>query len=921
MSELKVGDRVIYSNHPEYGFGIVKMIEEDVLGDTRCQVSFDHLDHYTTVRPEDVKRTKSPQEAFRAGELGTLLVLNRRLAAGAVIGETNLTGAFLRVAVQPLPHQSFLLDKVLSRNRFGHLLADDVGLGKTIEAGLLISSLLEPVGEQKVLIVCPAGLALQWQEEMEEHFSLYFSVLGKNADFNGKTVGGWRGRRLVIAPIDQIKRKEYADILRQVGPFHLVVCDEAHRLGARREFLSNDLRTTANYRLFKELVDAKIIEFVPGGDGVPRSPRLLLLTATPHQGDDLRFGFLLRLIRPDLFTRADETIVPEFTVDNLLEAVTRTPKSRAVDWEGKGLFKGHVTHTLDVDWTESEETACELLTHYIHLSLAAAHAGSPGIALVIELVMHTFHKIAASSWPALAAALKARRDAINDGSVNPDVLADEEEEDVDRWEADLRRPPFFSNEKEMLDRLLEYLESLQIDTKWDLCAELLRKLEDQKPGVKVLLFTQYRTTQLYLRKKVQELFSDEVEIINGDVGLQDRREARRRFEDSSRFMISTEAGGEGINLQRACHVMINYDLPWNPMRLQQRIGRLDRYLQKEVVQVFNLRVMNSWDCRISSRILERLAVIQKTMGLVTLDAEDYREMILGAVADQIDETKLFVDAQADSRAETSDAQIDQWIQNALGSVKRWEKVFNRDLGMPEGATLVKPRLTSDDFRRAFAAVLEQHALRLMETRTQENKFVDGVFHFPLPMAFKDPILRPSPEVYLTFDREKFSEVRGQVLGKARGQEIKPILAGFGEPVTDWLFESSFAAVDGESAFIVRVNRDWVKGDGWLCVAALRWKGRSRRLKTPDSLAVCFQDLSGACELLNPPEIMQLIRCGEVGISAVVEDGAAIPSLEDCKALVQGDLRRLLENRDPGARSVASWSWLAVARIVLDGPNT
>src|SRR5206468_10448312 len=109
------------------------------------------------------------------------------------------------------------------------------------------------------------------------------------------------------------------------------------------------------------------------------------------------------------------------------------------------------------------------------------------------------HKIAASSWPALAAALKARRDAINDGPVNPEALADEEEEDGDRWETDLRRPPFFPNEVEMLDRLLGYLESLQIDTKWDLCAELLRKLEGQKAGVKVLLFTQYRTTQLYLR--------------------------------------------------------------------------------------------------------------------------------------------------------------------------------------------------------------------------------------------------------------------------------------------------------------------------------------------------------------------------------------------------------------------------------------
>jgi superfamily II DNA or RNA helicase len=846
------GTRVIHKRHPEYGFGFVKLVEENALGEIRCQVSFDHLDRYEALPLEDLKEVKTPSEAFLAGELGSLRAVKRKLAAGMILGENNLTGAFLQVAIQPLPHQAFLLEKVTSKNRFGHMLADDVGLGKTIEAGLIITSIVQQGTDQKVLIVCPAGLALQWQEEMDEHFSLFFSVLGKNRDFNGKTLAGWNGRQLVIAPIDQIKRPEYADIFRKVGPFHLVICDEAHRLGARREFLSGDLRTTANYRLFQELVESRIIEFVPGNSGSPRSPRLLLLTATPHQGDDLRFGFLLRLIRPDLFTRRDETIAAEFTPENLLETVTRTPKSRAVDWEGNKIFKGHVSHTIDVNWTEAEKKAAELLTLYIHQSLEAAHAGSPGLALIIELVMHTFHKIAASSWPALAAALSTRRDAIGNGPAREIPLGDEEdEEEAAQVVQALQRPAFFPNEREVLDRILGYIDALPVDTKWALCADLLRKLEGQKPGVKVLIFTQYRATQLYVREQLKTLFPGcEVEIINGDVGLEERRDARRRFEDNSRFMVSTEAGGEGINLQKACHVMINYDLPWNPMRLQQRIGRLDRYLQKEVVQMFNLRVMNSWDNRISLRILERLISIQHTMGIVTADAEDYQEMILGAVADQIDETKLFVGAQEDSRWEPSDSQIDAWIQNALGAVKRWRKVLNKDLGMPEGVTPPKPKLGGDDFRCAFGLVLEQHDLRLMETRTQDNKFVEGVFHFTLPKAFKDPVLRPSPEIYLTFDRERFTEVRGQVLGRARGQEIKPILAGFGEPVTDWLFESAFSASEGESAFVVKVNHRWKRGSGWLFVAVLRWVGATRRLRAPDSLVVCFQEKGHEPEVLR-----------------------------------------------------------------------
>src|SRR6185369_7340165 len=167
----------------------------------------------------------------------------------------------------------------------------------------------------------------------------------------------------------------------------------------------------------------------------------------------------------------------------------------------------------------------------------------------------------------------------------------------------------------------------------------------------------------------------------------------------------------------------------------------------------------------------------RTMGMITADAEDYEEMILGAIADQIDETKLFIDTTEHGN-EPDDAQIDAWIRNAMGSVKRWEKVLNRDLGMPADATLNKPLLKSEDFRDAFALALEQHGLRLIETRTQESKFVEGVYHFRLPTAFKDPVLRPSPEIYLTFDRTRFAAVRGQVLGMAKGQEIRPTLAGF-----------------------------------------------------------------------------------------------------------------------------------------------
>src|SRR5207249_3826980 len=149
----------------------------------------------------DVEVAPDPLEDAAAGRWGDVAAFKRKLAAGLVIGENNLTSCYTRSVVQPLPHQVYLLDRVVSGNRFGHVLADDVGLGKTIEAGLIITSLLRREPPQRVLIVCPAGLALQWQDELEDHFNLHFAILGAN--FDGKRATSWRNQPAVIAPIDR----------------------------------------------------------------------------------------------------------------------------------------------------------------------------------------------------------------------------------------------------------------------------------------------------------------------------------------------------------------------------------------------------------------------------------------------------------------------------------------------------------------------------------------------------------------------------------------------------------------------------------------------------------------------------------------------------------------------------------------------
>ncbi len=905
--------RVVHRAHPEYGFGLVRYVEEDAFGEVRLQVAFDHLDNLENVTPEQVEVVGDPVTDAVEGRWGEIAAFRRKLAAGLVIGENNLTGGFTKATVQPLPHQAFLLDKVLATDRFGHVLADDVGLGKTIEAGLLITCLLRRDPPQRIMIVCPAGLALQWQDEMEEHFSLNFAVMGPG--FDGKRAANWRTQSLIIAPIDRLKRDEYRELLKETGGFDLVVCDEAHRLTARRQFLDNRLEKTANYRLFEFLVGSRLIRYVDNNDHTPRSPRLLLLSATPHQGDDERFLYLLHLVRPDLFD-PDKEVDGQLTTVALVEALTRTPKSRAVDWSGQPIFKGHVTKTLDVPWTVAETDVSRLLTQYILKSMDFVRDSDRGTQLVVQLVMHTFHKIAASSWPALEATLKRRLDSLA-GRVQKlsELLGNgKEDEDEDGEARDFALPvkEFFANEKTLLETLLGRLNALSSDSKWERCADLLRQLDLVESGVKVLLFTQYRMTQTMLRERLEKLFPRvSVEIVHGEVDAIDRRSARIRFENESRFLVSTEAGGEGVNLQKACHVMVNYDLPWNPMRLQQRIGRLDRYGQQREVQVFNLRVPDSWDQQISTRILERLEVIQKTMSLAGSGlVEDYREMILGEIAEQIDVNRLFKESRAGDGV--SEERVDEWVRNAVESVERWKQLFSPELGMKEDAARLRPTLTSDDFKTAFQLACTDQGIHLRETRNNRSAFVPGVFNFDLPSAFRDPVFRPSRTMHVAFDRAIYAAVRGQDLGTVRGQPIRPQLSGFGEPFTDWVMQAATNARPKESAFALRAPDRWEFGEGWLMVYALRWQGTTRRLAVPDSLASVFIGDDGSIVSLSAAAVVPFLSA-----EAVTAGEQPLPTddqTNQAKKVAQEVLREVVTAKRLGLRISAGISLLLVASI-------
>jgi superfamily II DNA or RNA helicase len=911
-ASIPVNARVMHRKSPELGFGVVRYVEEDALGDLRLQIAFDHLDELRIVAPEDVELVEDALVAAQAGHWGDPEAVRRKLAVGLVIGENNVTGVFTKAAVRPLPHQVYLLDRVVSGNRFGHVLADDVGLGKTIEAGLIITSLLRREPPQRILIVCPAGLALQWQDELDDHFNLHFKVLG--SDLDGRRVTAWRGEPFVIAPIDRLKREDYRAILEQVGSFDLVVCDEAHRLNAGPHSFTKEITKTANYRLFEFLLERRLIRFVDKPDLTPRSPRLLLLSGTPHQGNDDRFLRLLHLARPDLFDPDGPPAAKQLVRETLTEALTRTPKSRAVDWEGQKLFRGHDSRTLEVPWTPEELELSRRLTQYILRSLQGSGIDDRAFQLVIELVMHTFHKIAASSWAALSSALERRLEALRGQPAAFEAVVTEDEDDGEGAPAfatgDGGRT-FFADEVPILEGLISSLNRLVGDSKWRETERLLAQIETAEAGAKVLFFTQYRATQQFLRQRLLALFPGvQVELVHGEVSPEDRREARRRFETSSRFLVSTEAGGEGVNLQKACHVMVNYDLPWNPMRLQQRIGRLDRYGQRRRVQVFNLRVPDSWDARISLRIQERLEVIQRTMGEAGLD-EDYREMLLGQVAEQMDVPSLFRESVAGR--DVPDAQVDSWIEKARRSVERLDSLLGQSGPTAEDAVRLKPTLTPEDFRFAFAKACEKHGLRLSESRNSANKFVPEVFNFTLPQAFRDPIFRPSRTCHVVFDRGVFHQVRDEDLGRVRGQAIRPVLAGFGEPVTDWLFQSACEASAQESTAVLLPPAAWKHGSGWLLVYALRWLGTARRLQAPDLLCGALCPPDGVPLSVPNADLAQLVREG-VPAEAGSMAGPSMDTVLAARKLAQERLRELIGRREGSARSTAGLSLLMVIAV-------
>ncbi|OQX76119.1 MAG: helicase, partial [Bacteroidetes bacterium 4484_249] len=531
--------------------------------------------------------------------------------------------------VDPLPHQVEAVYRyLLPLPRIRFLLADDTGAGKTIMTGLLIKELLLRGLLERILIITPGGLTKQWQEdELGLKFNFQFKLVDRpifNSDPNI-----FNNSNKLVTSIDFIRNEDVLNVMKD-STWDLIVVDEAHKLSAYDY-------GTKRYRSKRY----EAIEIL-----APQTEHLLLLTATPHRGRHDTFRNLLQLLDRDIFStnelvtnrinRTDDDVANKFFIRRLKEDMT--------DWKDGPLFKPRHTKTVEYKLTEVEKKLYDLVTRYLTVKREEAVEQNN---IHVSLALMVMQRRLTSSIYAIMRTLQNRYNALN-GLIelirkNPTLwskrmeyevefddyddyseLTDEERESLERIFSDPKKFKLFTTAKSIQD--IE-AERNQVSELKDLAEELyhnnteeqkLRRLwqfltdENVSDGRKLVLFTEHKDTLDYLEKKLANQ-GYKVQTIYGQKSVDERRKAQDEFAGDSQILLATDAAGEGINLQ-FCNLMINWDIPWNPNRLEQRMGRIHRYGQKEEVHVFNLVAQNTREGKVMQRLLQKLDVIREQIG-------------------------------------------------------------------------------------------------------------------------------------------------------------------------------------------------------------------------------------------------------------------------------------------------------------------
>ena len=563
--------------------------------------------------------------------------------------------------VEPLPHQiTAVYEEMLNRQQLRFLLADDPGAGKTIMAGLLIRELLIRGDLQRCLIVCPGSLAVQWQDELHYKFHLPFEILTNDRLQTARTGNALAEMSLVIARLDKLSRSDDLQEKLQQTDWDLVICDEAHKMSA--SFFGGEIRETKRYKLGKLL------------SSVTR--HFLLMTATPHNGKEEDFQLFLALLDGDRFEGRFRDGVHVTDTSDLMR---RMVKEDLLKFDGKPLFPERLAHTVSYPLSDQEAILYRKVTDYVREEFNRAEAlANDGRKGTIGFALTILQRRLASSPEAIYQSLKRRRERLQKRLREEELLKrgqglemefglvinqddiDDDFEDVDGTERE-------ATEEELVDQataartiselqveiaLLKQLESLASsvrrsgkDRKWEEFSNLLQEGAEMFDvggyRRKLVVFTEHRDTLNYLEEQIKSLLGnpEAVVTIHGGMGREERKKAEENFKQDVevQVLLATDAAGEGINLQRA-HLMVNYDLPWNPNRLEQRFGRIHRIGQTEVCHLWNLVAEETREGDVYRTLLEKLEAEQKALGGKVFDVlgqaiagKELRELLIEAI--------------------------------------------------------------------------------------------------------------------------------------------------------------------------------------------------------------------------------------------------------------------------------------------------
>ena len=788
--------------------------------------------------------------------------------------------------VDPLPHQ---LDAVyrhmlpLPRIRF--LLADDPGAGKTIMAGLLLRELMQRGDVSRVLVLCPKALTDQWRREMWERFRERFTLITGESVSSGFGQNVWVENDLVVASVDLAIQPHILPGLEQSG-WDIVIFDEAHKLSAYRYGSSGKIDKTKRYRLAEDLA--------------ARTRHLLLMTATPHKGDPENFRLLLALLDDKAF--ASQAGVKSALGQESSPYFLRRTKEAMKDIHGNPLFLPRHVRTAPYEMEEHERRLYDAVTEYVTTGLAEAERAEQTRRRNVTLALIVLQRRLASSLYATTRSLERRRDRLTEeleqagktdrgASPSPSEIGYDPDDDLDDLTSEdeaalsgasmARTPAELRAEIAKLDGLIEMAADTRRQGPERKLVELQRAIESQTVAdrnEKVLIFTEHRDTLTYLTAKLRER-GYRVCNIHGGMKLADRIAAEKEFRGPAQFMVATEAAGEGINLQ-FCKVMINWDLPWNPNRLEQRMGRIHRYGQEFEVNVINLVAAETREGVVMTRLMEKLERMRDALG------QDHVYDVISSIF------------------EAGQVRLDSLIRDAITSRRSMDEILAELEFIEDPAAIATVRETMSDALATdnidFGAILHEDRdskERRLTPEFVERFFVDGLRyldgrigrgsdrdwkldHVPAPIR-KDVRAANSGEFgedgrLLTFDKDRlwreppaefaapghplFDAVLERILERGR-----PLLAKGAvfvdkearEPCLVWLLEAG--VVNGENEVVHRR------------LLALRQRGEAFEAVTPGVLL----DLPPAETAPAAPESLRALAAG----GAAVAEASAIYARE------------------------------------------